>query len=203
MGRSSAAPVRTEIATMSDSLSDDDLHPGHHSIRLKGHDYADGGFYFVTICADARRCIFGHIDSAAMRLTPVGYIVRECWTVIPSHFPRVSLHGFVVMPNHLHGIIEIGCQLGRSNAAPLQDGQLRVIAGSLGAVVRSFKAAVTQRARRELRWDGEIWQRNYFERGLRDGKEHADAVRYIGENILNWETDLENPERHGRGEQEK
>jgi putative transposase len=182
---------------MSDSFSFEDLHAGHHSIRLKGHDYAGGGFYFVTICTHEKRCIFGSIDSSVMQLTTVGQLVSECWWAIPEHFPRVRLYGFVLMPNHLHGIIEIGSQMGRSGAAPLRAAQPRVVAGSLGAVVRSFKAAVAKRARQELRWDGKIWQGNYFERALRDGKEHADARRYIEENILNWKLDLENPERRG------
>jgi REP element-mobilizing transposase RayT len=183
---------------MSDSSSDEDLHPGHHSIRLKDHDYSGRGFYFLTICAHEKKCVFGRIASREVLLTPLGQIVGECWMGIPEHFPRVHLHGFVLMPNHLHGIIEIDRQLGRSSAAPLRGTQPRVVAGSLGAVVRSFKAAVTKRAKRELRWDGEVWQRNYFERALRDGKEHADARQYIQENILNWELDLENPERRER-----
>ncbi|MGB2677436.1 MAG: transposase [Candidatus Acidiferrum sp.] len=183
---------------MSDSFSDEDLHPGHHSIRLKDHDYSGGGFYFITVCAHVKKCVFGRIVALEMQLTALGQIVRECWMGIPEHFPRVRLHGFVLMPNHLHGIIEIGCQMGRSSAAPLRPTQPRVVAGSLGAVVRSFKAAVAKRANQELRWHGQVWQRNYFERALQDGKEHADAHRYIQENILKWELDLENPENKCR-----
>lgn len=152
----------------------------------------------MTICAHEKRCVFGQIVTREMHFTPLGQIVRECWMSIAVHFPRVRLHGFVLMPNHLHGIIEIGCQRRRSGAAPLRATRPRVVAGSLGAVVRSFKAAVTKRASQELSWEGEVWQRNYFERALRDGKEHADARRYIQENILKWEWDLENPERRGR-----
>jgi len=214
MKRSRAAPVQRqgrcrvgvqhcwtpvdEVSRMSDSFSDEDLHPGHHSIRLKGHDYSGGGFYFITVCAYEKKCVFGRVVSMEIHLSPLGHIVRECWMGIPEHIPRVRLHGFVLMPNHLHGIIEIVCQLGRGSAAPLRGTQPRVVAGSLGAVVRSFKAAVTKRGNRELRWDGEIWQRNYFERALRDGKEHADAHRYIQENTFRWELDLENPSRRKR-----
>ncbi len=183
---------------MRDSSSDDDLHPGHHSIRLREHDYSSGGFYFITVCAYEKNCVFGRIVSMEIQLSPLGHIVRECWTGIPEHFPRVHLRGFVLMPNHLHGIIEIGCKMGRSGAAPVRGPQARVIPGSLGAVVRSFKAAVTKRADRELRRVGDVWQKNYFERVLRDGKEHADASRYIHENILKWELDLENPARRKR-----
>lgn len=183
---------------MSNSFLDEELPPGHHSIRLKDHNYSVGGFYFVTICAPEKKCVFGRIVAREMQLTPLGRIVRECWMGIPEHFPRVQLHGFVLMPNHLHGIIEIGRQMGRSGAAPLRPALPRVVGGSLGAVVRSFKAAVRKRASQELSWEGEIWQRNYFDRVIRDGKEHADARRYIQENILKWELDLENPENRCR-----
>jgi REP element-mobilizing transposase RayT len=64
--------------------------------------------------------------------------------------------------------------------------------------VRSFKAIVARRAHEELRWDGPIWQRNYFERVLRDGKEFADASTYIAENPKKWEWDRENPEFRAR-----
>ena len=73
----------------------------------------------------------------------------------------------------------------------------RILPGSIGAIVRSLKAAVTQRARAELRWVGEVWQRNYFERVLRDGKEHAHVARYIAENFLRWSLDKENPKSKG------
>lgn len=70
--------------------------------------------------------------------------------------------------------------------------------GSIGAIVRSFKSIVAKRAHKELGWDGPIWQRNYFEPVLRDGKEFADASRYIAENPKKWEWDRENPEFRSR-----
>ena len=177
-------------------MSDEVLHPGHRSVRLKDYDYSAAGFFFVTICAYEKRCIFGRIVDGQMELTAVGRIGHESWIAIPSHFPSVSLHAFVIMPNHVHGIIEIGCQAGAQHAAPLQrtDPKVPQVApGSLVAIVRSFKAGVTLRARREQRWAEEIWQRNYFERVVRDGQELSDATRYIAENLMKWERDRENP----------
>ncbi len=178
---------------------DETLHPGHRSIRLKGHDYSAPGLYFVTICAGMKRCIFARVAAARVELTAFGRIARDSWVAIPSHFARVNLYGFVIMPNHMHGLIEIGCQVGAQHAAPLlglppDESRRHVVKpGSLSVIVRSFKAAVTMRARKELDWKGEIWQRNYFERVIRDGQEFSDASRYIAENPMKWEWDRENP----------
>jgi REP-associated tyrosine transposase len=175
------------------------LHPGHRSIRLQDYDYSAPGSYFVTICAHEKRCIFGRISGPGVELNAPGRIVRECWIAIPLHFARVNVHAFVIMTNHMHGIIEIGCQAGAQHAAPLRDirpaeGRQKLRPGALSAIVRSFKGAVTRKAREELGCKGEIWQRNYFERIVRDGQEFADASAYIVENPRKWEWDRENPE---------
>ncbi len=179
---------------MKSDFDEEALHPGHHSIRLKGYDYSLEGLYFVTICAHEKRCIFGRIIDARAELSPAGLLVHDCWSAIPLHFARTRLHAFVVMPNHLHGIVEICSKLGRSSAAPLR-GNLAVAPGSLGAIVRSFKAAATRQTRGELKWNGLLWERNYFEAVVRDGEEFSNAVRYIEENPARWEWDRENPER--------
>jgi putative transposase len=156
------------------------------------------GSYFVTICAYERRCIFGSLDEGKVDLAPLGWIAHQNWIAISSHLAWVNLHGFVVMPNHVHGI---GCQDAAQRAAPLQGILARsacqhpVRPGSLSAIVRSFKAAVTKQSRKELSWTGEIWQRNYFERVIRNGQEFSDASRYIAENPMRWEWDRENPKR--------
>ena len=181
-------------------MSEEDvLHPGHRSVRLKGYDYSSPGFYFFTVCTYQKRSFFGRIISTRMELNRLGQIAHEIWSGISVHFAQLKLHSFVIMPNHVHGIIEIGCQVGAQHAAPLpalqhaQAAVRRVASGSLSTIVRSFKAAITTRARKELDWKGEIWQRNYFERVLRDGQELSDASRYIAENVMMWEQDRENP----------
>jgi putative transposase len=172
------------------------LHPGHHSIRLKGYDYSSEGLYFVTICSYEKRCVFGRIVDAKAVLNATGLVLRECWIAIPLHFGRTRLHEFVIMPNHLHGIVEICGELGRSSAAPLRGNVGAVVTpGSLGAIVRSFKAAATKRVHEDLRSSGQVWQRNYFERVLRDGEEFSAATQYILENPARWEWDRENPDR--------
>lgn len=184
------------------------------SIRLQHRAYAFPGTYFVTICAHERRSVFGQIAQGRLFPSELGRLVRECWVAIPLHFPYVELHEFVVMPTHLHGLIAIvrkprvprvataapSPPVGAQHCCALPPGDLgqAVPPGSLGAIVRSFKSIVAKRAHKELGWMGPIWQRNYFERVLRDGKEYCDASRYIAENPKKWEWDGENPEFRAR-----
>ncbi|WP_457654477.1 transposase [Rhodocaloribacter sp.] len=79
----------------------------HHrrSIRLKGYDYRKEGAYFVTICVEGHVCRFGTIQSGRMRLSAEGRVARDCWLALPDHFDRAVLDAFVVMPNHVHGIV--------------------------------------------------------------------------------------------------
>jgi putative transposase len=81
----------------------------HHrrSIRLKGHDYSQAGMYFVTLCAKGRQAVLGEVIENEVVLSEIGKVVVECWLEIPSHFPNVELDQFVVMPNHVHGIVII------------------------------------------------------------------------------------------------
>ena len=81
----------------------------HHrrSIRLKEYDYSQEGLYFVTICCQNRECLFGEIVDSEMRLNNIGKIANDCWQEIPNHFPDAILHEYVIMPNHIHGIIQL------------------------------------------------------------------------------------------------
>lgn len=77
------------------------------SIRLNGYDYAQNGNYFLTLCTRNRECLFGDVRDGKMYLSNYGKMVNECWQEIPVHFPQIVLHEYVIMPNHVHGIIEI------------------------------------------------------------------------------------------------
>jgi len=81
--------------------------PARRSIRLQYMDYSQPGAYFVTICAFLKHCLFGRVESGRMDLSQIGEIVRACWVDIPNHFPGVKADTFVVMPNHVHGILVI------------------------------------------------------------------------------------------------
>jgi len=167
------------------------------SIRLQGYDYSRAGVYFVTICTHDRELFF---DDPSIR-----QIAEECWLAIPAHFPRVRLDEWVVMPSHLHGILAFeewqgrGVQLNAPTAIPSQprnhDNRFSVISprsGTVGVVVRTYKAAVTASCRRWGR-DEFGWQRNYHDHIVRDAAELVRIRRYIRANPLNWETDENNP----------
>ena len=178
---------------------------------MHGVDYSDPGGYFLTICAAGRKHIFGRINGDRLVLSPLGNIVRKCWFQLPEHFPQASLNEFVVMPNHLHGIIALTLGTRRvpapvgaryivpsSENAHMPERFQKPVEGSIPTIVRVFKAAVTREARASLGWKDEIWQRNYFERVLRDGKDYANASRYVLENPMRWKWDRENAGREAK-----
>ena len=163
--------------------------------RLTYRDYSTVGLYFVTICANFKHCVFGRVKDTRVQLSALGQIAQESWLCIPSHFNRVNLHAFVVMPNHVHGIIEISAAELAQHAAPLQGKATASLrhggSGSLSAIVRSYKAEVSRRAGLELGWKGEVWQHGYFDRVIRDGREFSSATRYILENPTKWQLEEE------------
>ena len=146
----------------------------HHrrSIRLPGYDYSRAGAYFVTICTHNRECLFGEIMDARMVFNDGGRMVQTCWGDIPAHFPHVELDEFVVMPNHVHGILVIvDSTVGAKNFSPLKTQsplQYAEPANSptgtsktIGSVVRGVKIGVTKWMRQNpLIHD--VWQRNYW-----------------------------------------
>lgn len=93
------------------------------SIRLNGYDYSQTGVYFITICTQNRECLFGEVVNGAMRLNGLGEIAQRCWNEIPAHFPHVKLDAFVVMPNHVHGVLWVvrddRIAVGANNFSPL------------------------------------------------------------------------------------
>ncbi|MFZ6037670.1 MAG: hypothetical protein ACOYU1_05445 [Bacteroidota bacterium] len=84
-------------------------YPKHnrHSIRLQGYDYAQPGVYFITIVAHDRKCLFGEIVNGDMRMNECGEMAQQCWLEIPNHFPQTQLDEYIIMPDHIHGIIII------------------------------------------------------------------------------------------------
>jgi REP element-mobilizing transposase RayT len=119
-----------------------------HSIRLKGYDYSQAGLYFITICTKDRECLFGEIVDGKMILNDSGKIADECWLEIPKHFPNTVLHEHIVMPNHVHGIIELikigSPNVGVQNFQPQRNEFQKIIPHSIGSIVRGFKTGVTK-----------------------------------------------------------
>lgn len=254
--------------------------PKRATIRWQGYDYANVGAYYLTIVTDDRRPLFGRIVDGVLQPSPIGELARQCWDAIPEHMPHVDVGEFVVMPNHVHGIVVIrerlvradgavvvpvGADHDRPGIAPdhdrpgivqtpdtmpdddaiqrpdimrepdappnsgspnvMNDGpgdrtanapaaQMRadhdrplrppadpgapperimpiVPVGSLGRIVRAYKSAVTRMAYRDgsLPRGIPLWQRNYWDRVIRDDAEHERVARYIRDNPANWKGD--------------
>ena len=172
----------------------------HHrrSIRLQGYDYAQAGAYFVTLVTYQRDALFGEIIDGEMKLNRKGKIVQEEWFASVNIRKEIRLppEEFVIMPNHIHGIVwiendaSIAIVVGANGRSPLLRSQMKP--RSLGSFIAGFKSCVTKRIRDELNETG-IWQRNYYERIIRNEKELDAICRYIESNPLNWAEDDENP----------
>jgi len=173
------------------------------SIRLPQFDYTQPGTYSVTICTQPDAPLFGQIADATVRLNSYGEVVDECWRQIPNHNPLVQLDAFVVMPNHLHGIVVLVQDApgrGTTCRAPTERfGQ--PVPGSLPTLIRSFKSAAA-RTINELRGrpGGRVWQRGYYERVIRNERELSAVRRYIVYNPLRWELDPEHPANQDKSE---
>jgi putative transposase len=161
------------------------------SIRLPGHDYTARGVYFITICTHRHEYLFGDIVDGVMQLNDAGHRAQNCWNEIPDHFPHVTVDAFVVMPNHIHGILFIvdSPSVGAKNFSPLQpDQRPRGTSKTIGSVVRGFKIGVTKWARKNTSIQS-VWQRNYWEHIIRSEPELNGLREYIRNNPLRWELD--------------
>jgi putative transposase len=185
-------------------MESDKDQPSRRSVRLPGFDYSNVGMYFVTICAHERRCIFGEVCENKTVLGPIGQIISTCWTEIPQHFPNVEIEEHVVMPNHMHGILTIHANWtdanGQNKLAAAMESFGKPTPRSIPTIVRSFKAAVSKRARESGFAKGEsIWQRGYYEHVLRNTQEYVEITHYILQNPAHWSDDEDNPNRKSRG----
>ncbi len=164
---------------------DPDKHK-RHSIRLNGYDYSRQNAYFLTICAYDRESIFGDVVEGKMDLNRYGQAVLDCWLEIPEHSKGVELDAFVVMPDHIHGIILMG-PVGARHAVPSEEQFGKPISGSFPTVVRSFKSGSAKCINSLRDTPGfPVWQRNYYERVIRDEAEYGRILEYIELNPPNW-----------------
>jgi REP element-mobilizing transposase RayT len=174
------------------------------SIRLKDYDYSQAGAYFVTICTHNRECLFGEIGDGEMGLNEPGIMVISGWEQLNERFTAVRIDAYVVMPNHIHGVIWL---VGAPLVGALDDGIRATtrrattrVAPTLGDVVGAFKSITTDeyiRGVKMLGWapfPGRLWQRNYYEHIIRSDKA-LNAIRaYIQANPCQWQDDPENPQ---------
>ena len=175
----------------------------HHrrSIRLRGFNYSESGWYYVTICTHNKTCFFGDIIKNEMILNYHGSIVKDCWLAIPRHFDDVELGEHVIMPNHIHGIIRI---VRAQNAEPHRDVRARhavplpadasqfgkSLPGALSTIIRSYKSAVTKRINEKCNTPGaKLWHRNYYEHVIRNRNDWVNICNYIRTNPAQWHED--------------
>jgi putative transposase len=167
------------------------------STRLKEYDYSQPGGYFVTICSHNHECLFGDVQEEEMILSPIGKIARRCWEEIPHHFNNIALDAFVIMPNHMHGIIFINDKDDDTKNTKRRDVQLNVSTGispkrgTLSVVIRTYKAAVTTMCRRNG-YENFKWQSRFYEHIIRDERDLQNTRDYIINNPIKWFYDEEN-----------
>lgn len=158
------------------------------TIRLQDHDYRVGS-YFVTICTRKRVHFFGEIVNHKMSLSAVGEFVERAWHEIPQHFSHVDADEFVVMPNHLHGILHLDDSVVVSSGIPFQENYFGgPLPGSLSLVIQQFKTVVTKWARSEGHTNFG-WQAKFHDRWIRNEKDLPTIGNYIYMNPIRWEED--------------
>ena len=173
---------------------------GRRSIRLRGFDYSRDGAYFITVCTRGRVCLLGDVVEGEMRLSEAGLVAQAAWEGLPHHYPHVQLDAWVIMPNHVHGIvilaeadrdpITVGAGL---KPAPTGNPGNAARHG-LPEVVRAFKSFSARRINALLGASGvPFWQRNYYEHVIRDEEALHRIRRYIVGNPARWDEDPENP----------
>ena len=198
-----------------------------HSIRLKGYDYSQAGLYFITICVQDRKCLFGEIvrvddvrienfqSRQGMILNDAGKIADNCWLEIPKHFPNAVLHEHIIMPNHVHGIIElkrvdplrnqITNNVGTRHVVSLPDNTenpvrtshvmsqpqnqfSHPIPGSVSVIVQQYKSSV-KRICNKNDFSHFRWQSRFYEHIIRNEQSYEHIADYIINNPKNWKED--------------
>ncbi len=174
------------------------MQPQRHSIRLRGHNYAQQGLYFITVCCHNREHRFGHVKNGQMLCNEFGVLANHIWLRCLERFELPNHHPVQIMPNHMHAIIELRHPVGatlavardvqskRAGASPAPTCDLPL----LGAVVGAYKSMVVQGClkicyeRQQVL--GRFWQRNYYEHIIRDAKSYSQIGQYIKTNPTRW-----------------
>jgi len=169
------------------------------SARLKGYDYSQVGCYFITICTKDRINWFGEIKNGEMIKSKIGEIAEKCWLEIPSHFPFVGLEEFVIMPNHIHGVIIINDNNGRDAKSCVSTTDMTEYNNKFGpqsknlsSIVRGFKIGVKNFSNQNK--IDFSWQGRFYDHIIGNEKELNKIRQYIVDNPLKWELDRNNSE---------
>ncbi len=166
------------------------------SNRLRNYNYSQNGYYFVTICTKERKEFFGRVEEEKMNLNHYGEIVNQCWYELPKHYLNCSLDSFVIMPNHIHGIIVI------DNEKIVGNGLKPFPTHGLSEIIRGFKTFSSRRINEMIKeGDNFQWQKSFYDHVIRNEKSLTNLRQYIMYNPVKWELDIENrngSSRHNR-----
>ena len=158
------------------------------SIRLKGYDYGQAGAYFLTLCSQNRNCMFGNITDGKMELSKYGVIVNDEWQQSEQIRKEIKLDEFIIMPNHLHGIVFIENTVGANGRSPLH--RMNMGSKTLSSFMAGYKSAVTKQINELCQMPGATaWQRNYYEHIIRNDDDLTRIREYIVNNPVKWEED--------------
>lgn len=164
------------------------------SLRKPAHNYRGAHTYLITVCTKRRARLFGRIEDGSVTLSEAGRTVHKCWSSIPQHVPGASLDAFIVMPDHLHGILTLS--QADATPAPSTPARRQICPGSLGAVVRSFKSASTRAVNAASKRPGnKIWLRGYHDEVIHPSSDIETVRDYIRNNPIRWQQ----KQRSGRG----
>lgn len=168
--------------------------------RLKDWNYSSHGYYFITICTKSKKCFFGNVHNEEMYLSEIGKTSNQHWLEIPEHFENVNLGEFIIMPNHIHGIIIInndgnivvetrhGVSLRKSSMNKFS----KPVKGSLSVIINHFKSSVT-RCCHKNGYFYFSWQSRFYDHIIRNEKSLKEIREYIINNPAKWELDEYNP----------
>ena len=181
----------------------------HHrrSIRLQGYDYSQSGAYYVTLCTQDRACLFGEVVDGGMHVNGAGRMASDVWHALPDRFPTIDLDAFVIMPNHIHGVVVIADDNNLVGAGlvpahdvmPVNTRATTRVAPTLGDVIGAYKSVVTVQYARAVnvrgwpRFRKRLWQRNYYEHVIRNAESLNRIRQYILDNPRHWYEDRYNP----------
>jgi REP element-mobilizing transposase RayT len=157
--------------------------------RLRYYDYSKDGIYFITICAARRNEFLGKIVNGKMILNQKGAIAEKCWREIPLHFPTATLDAYVLMPDHIHGIISIDNRLETPApplTAPFSYPRTKML---IPKIIQQYKASVTRKIRAGLRDYSFEWQRSYHDHIVRNGQALGNIRQYIVDNPIKWQNE--------------
>lgn len=174
--------------------------------RLENWIYSLSGYYYVTLCTKNREYYFGHIAEGKMILSDIGKMAEKYWKEIPVHFPFVSLDEFIIMPNHIHGIVILEKDaMECGDAINLGDAINRVSTGGvtkqnnpmlnqagISYIVRWYKGRVAYEIKKSRLSPSFGWQPRFYDHVIRSEEDFIRIQEYIRLNPLNWDTDEEN-----------